>query len=1074
MQQAVKMVQTTKYDLFISYADADRGWVKGYLLDALKQAGICYHSEAAFALGTVRLFEFERAIQQSRRTLLVLSPAYIADCSEQFIVSLAQCYGLDTATWPVIPLILHPVELPPRLSVLVKLNATNPDEWEEAVARLCADVHRPVPDSLPQPTCPYPGMVPFSEDMSDRFFGRDKEVKELIERLRLHPFIAVIGPSGSGKSSLVFAGLLPVLRRSRLFGSGEWQVRTMRPGEIPLTALETALGGDPTNPGLAVTEVLATQPGTQRLLLVVDQFEELFTLALQETVSFQSALLRLVETPNCYLILTVRADFYPDLMSSPLWRQIQSHRLEIVPLDAVGLREAIVRPAEDVGVFVESALVERLVTDAAGEPGVLPLIQETLVLMWEQVQRRFLPLRAYEALVLPRKAYGALGSQKLTGLQVALARRADAALASLSEAQQAIARRIFLRLIQFGEGRADTRRQQSINALITAYDDKSLFKQTLHHLANSHLLTLSGEEGSNTTVDMAHEALISGWPKLQQWISERREAEQTRRRLTAQATEWVRLGQGSGGLLDEVELAEAQGWLSSPDAAALGYDEVLPALVEASGRVIQEAKRREEEVRQRDLEQERQLRELAESRQTEAEARAGAEAARAQEAETRVRVQKQRTRIVLVAGCLLTLLAAIAVGFWIKAEQRKETAINALISEPQRLLETDNQLEALIASVKALKQLKEIGGSNTHALNKLKSVIEQVRERNRLEGHQAPVVGASFSPDGKTIASGSADKTIKLWSISGKLLKTLPDTDQVWGVEFSPDGTMLASASNDKTVKLWSAQGKPLRTLRGHEDIVVAVSFSPDSKTLASSGYDGTIRIWDTANGKLLRTIKDLDVIKDRGVIYSIDYSPDGKTIASTGYYDGNVKIWNINGKLLKIIKSPQQQKNSNPDQKIVSSVKFSPDGQILAWGSYDGIIKLWRVKEGKFIKTIAAHQDQIYGIAFSPHSEMIASASRDKTVKLWKLDGTMLATLRGHTQAANQVSFRPKTNKSNDQLIASTSDDNTVRLWEFGFNIGGIPELDKLLENSCHALDSYLTTNKNVSPENRHVCDGY
>ncbi|MBV8885687.1 MAG: WD40 repeat domain-containing protein, partial [Chroococcidiopsidaceae cyanobacterium CP_BM_RX_35] len=719
-------------------------------------------------------------------------------------------------------------------------------------------------------------------------------------------------------------------------------------------------------------------------------------------------------------------------------------------------------------------LIERLVTDAAGEPGVLPLIQETLVLLWEQLERRFLPLRAYEALVLPRKAYGALGSHKLTGLQVALTRRADAALASLSEAQQAIARRIFLRLIQFGQGRADTRRQQSIDALSTAYDNKNLFRQTLHHLANSHLLTLSGEEDSNTTVDMAHEALISGWPKLQQWISERREAEQTRRRLTAQATEWVRLGQGSGGLLDEVELAEAQGWLNSPDAAVLGYDQVLPALLEASGRVIQEAKRREEEVRQRELEQERQLRELAESRQQEAEARAGAEAARAKESETRVKVQKQRTRIVVGAGCLLTVLAVFAVGFGIEAEHRKDTAINALISEPQRLLETNNQLEALIASVKALKQLKEIGGPNTDALNKLKSVIEQVRERNRLEGHLAPVVGVSFSPDGKTIASGSADKTIKLWSISGKLLKTLPDTDQVWGVEFSPDGTMLASASNDKTVKLWSAEGKLLRTLRGHEDIVVAVSFSPDGKTLASSGYDGTIRIWDTANGKLLQTIKDSDVIKDRGVIYGIDYSPDGKTIASTGYHDGNVKIWNLNGKLLKIIKIPeQQQKNGNSDQKIVSSVKFSPDGQILAWGSYDGTIKLWRVKEGNLIKIIAAHQDQLYGIAFSPDGEMIASTSRDKTVKLWKLDGTLLATLRGHSQATNQVSFRPKINKDNEQLIASTSDDETVRLWEFGLNTIGTPKLDKLLEDSCHALNGYLKTNKNVSSSNRHVCDG-
>lgn len=255
-------------------------------------------------------------------------------------------------------------------------------------------------------------MVPFSEDMSDLFFGRDEEVKELIERLRIDPFIAVIGPSGSGKSSLVFAGLLPSLRHSGLFETGEWLIRTIRPGETPLTALETALGGDSTDLKRAVTETLRTSPNAQRLLLVIDQFEEVFTLAEQEAVPFGETLLRLSLVPNSYLILTVRADFYPELMGSPLWQKIKSRRLEVVPLSAVELRQAISRPAEDVGVFVEPALVERLTVDAAGEPGVLPLIQETLVVLWQRLERRFLPIRAYEALVVPLKAYRASGSPR--------------------------------------------------------------------------------------------------------------------------------------------------------------------------------------------------------------------------------------------------------------------------------------------------------------------------------------------------------------------------------------------------------------------------------------------------------------------------------------------------------------------------------------------------------------------------------------------------------------------------------------------------------------------------------------
>ncbi len=575
------------YDLFISYAEADSAWVEGYLLDALTQAGVRYHSEAAFELGKPRLLEFERVIQQSQRTLLVLSPAYLSEGFTQFTDLLAQSYGLETATWPVIPLILHPVKLPPRLAMLTALDATDPARWPAVVERLCTELQRPVPGPMPRPPCPYPGMVPFSEADSGRFFGRDKKVQELLECLRLHPFATVIGPSGSGKSSLVFAGLVPALRKSGLFGSGGWLVRTLRPGEAPLATLAAALGGAPADPARAVSELLAAQPDACRLLLVVDQFEELFTLARQDTTPFQQALLRLAEIPNCYLVLTVRADFYPDLMVGPLWQEIQAHRVEVLPLDEDGLRQAIVRPAEDVGVFVETALVERLMADAAGEPGVLPLVQETMVLLWERVERRLLPLRAYEALVLPRAAYGV---SERTGLQVAMARRADAALTTFTLEQQAIARRIFLRLVQFGEGRADTRRQQSVGLLRSAGDDPAEFDQTLEHLTCHRLLTLSGEEeDGDRKADIAHEALIGGWPTLQGWLMERREAEQTRRRLEAKAAEWVRLGWGSGGLLDEVELLEAERWLVSPDAADLGTSDELSALMQAS----EEAQERE-------------------------------------------------------------------------------------------------------------------------------------------------------------------------------------------------------------------------------------------------------------------------------------------------------------------------------------------------------------------------------------------------------------------------------------------------------------------------------------------------
>jgi energy-coupling factor transporter ATP-binding protein EcfA2 len=583
-----------KYDLFISYANADSAWVNGYLLDALQQAGVNYHTETAFELGKPRIIEFENAIRASRRTLLILSPAYLADEFNQFTDILIQTYGLETATWPLIPLILQPVSLPLRLKTLVKLDATNADERERAIERICADLQRPAPSLAAKPVCPYPGMRSFSEAESQYFFGRKPEIQELLEgpHLRSHRFVTIIGPSGSGKSSLVFAGLLPALKQSGLFGAGEWQVHSMRPGEIPLTTLKQILGCETDcfgNEG-RIPETLATPQ--QRLLLIIDQFEELFTTAKQESIPFQQALQSLLKVPHCYMVLTVRADFYPELMTCLLWKTIQKHRQEVVPLDEAGLREAIVKPADSVEVFVETALVERLVADAAGEPGILPFVQETLVLLWERLERRFLPLVAYEALVLPRQAYHWEGDKPLTGLQVAMANHADTTLAYLEENQEAIARRLFLRLIQFGEGRPDTRRQQSVAALRSADDDVEQFNTTLEHLVAHRLLTRSATESeADSQVDIAHEALINGWQQLQQWLKERRQAELTRRQLETKVAHWEGLKR-AGGLLDAVELSEAENWLDSPDAKELGYSEELLALLQESRVAIEAAQRK--------------------------------------------------------------------------------------------------------------------------------------------------------------------------------------------------------------------------------------------------------------------------------------------------------------------------------------------------------------------------------------------------------------------------------------------------------------------------------------------------
>jgi len=572
-----------KYDLFVSYSGADRAWVEGYLIDALAQAGIRWHSEAAFPLGASRLIECERAIRQSRRTLLVLSPGYMADDADQFIDLLAQTYGQETRTWPVIPLTVRPVKLPSRLAMLVALDATDEAGWPSAMARLCDTARHPAPEQ-PKPQCPYPGMIPFDEADSDHFFGRDQEVRDLLMQLRLHPFLIVIGPSGSGKSSLVAAGLIPALRQSELFGTGRWEVRKMRPGEAPLRELEAVLGSDLADPASMIAATLDGERDLHRLLLVVDQFEETFARAPHAAAPFLDALLRLVQPARCYVVLTVRADFFPQLMAvgKPLWDRIKGHRAEVVPLDEEHVRQAIVRPAETAGVYLDPVLVDRLVGDATGEPGVLPFVQDTLVLLWEQLQRRYLPLTAYEA--LPR-SYGAPGGPTRTGLQAVMSYRADAAIAELSEVERTIARRVFLRLVQFGEGRPDTRRQQKAADLRLGNDD-AVVDHVVRHLAAARLLALSGGEGDmDHSVDIAHEALIIRWPTLRAWVSEKGEAEQTRRQLETKVLEWT---QQHRGLLDSIELGIAERWLASPDAAELGSDKwgELPTMVTASRAAI--------------------------------------------------------------------------------------------------------------------------------------------------------------------------------------------------------------------------------------------------------------------------------------------------------------------------------------------------------------------------------------------------------------------------------------------------------------------------------------------------------
>lgn len=926
---------------------------------------------------------------------------------------------------------------------------------------------------------PYKGLQHFDQGDAELFFGREAVTARLLSKLSDliastggedgERFLAVIGASGSGKSSLLRAGLIPALSAGERLvdgalppaGSSGWEIRLLTPTAHPLEALATCLSQEADSVRITANLIkdLAVEPnalhlfarkimkdadqsdgrGSERdLLLVIDQFEELFTLCRSEAErgAFIDNLMAAAEMDGpVFVILALRSDFYAHCGAYAALRDaLQAQQVYLGRMSADELRRAVTGPAALHGWGFEPGLVDYLLREVRDEPGGLPLLSHALLETWQRRRGRTLTFTGY---------------RESGGVRGAVARTAERVWQELGADQKVAAKNILLRLTEPGEDRGDgliapdTRRQATLDELSPPGADGGGLNEVLQRLVEARLVTISEDK-----VEVAHEVLIREWPTLRGWLDENREALQIHRHLTRSAQAWKALAREPGELYRGARLNQAAEWAEE-------YQDEMNALerefLQTSVELAEQREAEREAQRQRELE-------AAQKLAAEQELRASEQALRADE---QARTSRRFRGLSLGLGILLL----IAVGSGILAlRQTNRVTEQALLATSRELAaEAINNLE-VDPDRSILLALSAVSGVQSRGLpvpRQAEEALHQAVQASRVRLTLPGALGVDFSPDGQRLAASGPDSTAKIWDAAsgGELLTLAGHSDDLFGVSvrFSPDGQRLVTGSADGTAKVWdTATGEELVTLRGHSGTVFNAVFSPDGTRVATSSADGTVRIWDAATGRQLAFIEQpfasgiafnpqgnqLAVSSDdvfggsvsiwdpvsgqkaltlagQGGAVGVDFSPDGEHLAVAGT-DGRVRIWDATGDrevLTLAIIAP------------LRSVAFSPDGSLLAAGGAHGVATVWEVASGDLLVTLSGHTGTIWNLDFSPDGRYLATAGTGGTTRVWDItpEGSReWLTLAGHSTVVFSADF-----SSDGKRLATSSWDNSAIVWD-------------------------------------------